>query len=156
MPSGGAVRGGRTARDDRRMMFRAVAGVAIVGCASFLSIAAAPSGEANVERLRCGWRVAPTGITQRRDVLRGVVARSQADVWAVGVRGIGSRGGRRSLVLRWNGSDWRQVSSPKAGDVDDFNELRAVAMTPRGGWAVGHRLLINRTSIHGSETLILA
>jgi len=60
--------------------------------------------------------------------LSGVAATSARNAWAVGFVGGGT------LILHWNGSAWRRVSSPSpAGST-----LRGVAATSaRNAWAVG-------------------
>jgi hypothetical protein len=60
-----------------------------------------------------------------------VTVTGRKNAWAVGHATSGTSG--RSLILRWNGSKWRQVPN-KAGK----SELLAVAATSaRSAWAVG-------------------
>ncbi len=61
----------------------------------------------------------------RADYLYGVVMVSGSDAWAVGE----SRSA--TLILRWNGSSWRRVSSPHPGNR--WSTLSGVARDPRTG-----------------------
>ena len=65
----------------------------------------------------------------------GVSALSACDVWAVGNYRTVSNGPLLSLAEHWNGTAWKQVSSPSPGQV---NELSGVATTSATDvWAVG-------------------
>lgn len=75
--------------------------------------------------------------------LAGVVAVAPRSVWAVGTYdGVesgrcrpGRTGSARTLILRWNGQEWKQMSSPNARGS---NQLFAVAAAgPDDLWAVG-------------------
>jgi hypothetical protein len=68
------------------------------------------------------------------DALDGVRVVSATNAWAVGDYSNGG-GVIRSLILHWNGTVWKQMSSPNpAGD----NDLAAVAATSAvSAWAVG-------------------
>jgi hypothetical protein len=82
------------------------------------------------------------------DDLNGVHVVSARDIWAVGADTSGA-GHDRSLILRWNGSRWRQVASLDPGTTS--NVLTAVTSTSRGNaWAVG-----NYRDGHGSRSLVL-
>ena len=73
-----------------------------------------------------------------------MAATSATNAWAVGYTGTSA--GTKTLILRWNGSAWKQVPSP-GGDAG----LSGVAATSAGSaWAVG----FNATSV-GNKTLIL-
>jgi hypothetical protein len=69
--------------------------------------------------------------------LAGVAAASARRAWAAG----------GTLILRWNGTRWKQVPSPGSANII---ELRSVAVTSaRNAWAVGNdyksrRVLIMR------------
>lgn len=78
------------------------------------------------------WRavpsVAPAGKTGY--YLRGVVALSRSDAWAVG----SAVGGVKTLIERWDGRRWRITASPSPGAAN----LQAVsAVSARDVWAVG-------------------
>jgi hypothetical protein len=65
--------------------------------------------------------------------LLGVSALSPADAWAVGTY-TPSAGAAGALILRWDGTRWRQVPGPSGGDP----ELFAVsAVSASDAWAVG-------------------
>jgi hypothetical protein len=61
---------------------------------------------------------------------------SPCRAWAVGDYASGST--LASLIVRWNGRAWTQVSSPNPGAPTEANLLHGVAATsPRDAWAVG-------------------
>jgi hypothetical protein len=70
------------------------------------------------------------------NMLNGVDTSASKDVWAVGYS---TSAGRRSqtLIERWNGAQWRVVTSPNAGTSSD-NVLTSVdALSSTNAWAVG-------------------
>ena len=84
------------------------------------------------------------------DFLSGVAATSTASAWAVGEYYNGSA--YQTLVLRWNGTAWKQVPSPNPGGSSEGNSLSAVAATSaNNAWADG--IYVN--SAGGGVTLIL-
>jgi hypothetical protein len=63
--------------------------------------------------------------------LQAVAATSASNAWAVGA----SSDGTKTLILRWNGTNWKQVTSPSP---TTDNDLRGVAATSgSNAWAVG-------------------
>lgn len=56
--------------------------------------------------------------------LKAVAATSSRSAWAVGDYNNGS--GSRTLIVRWNGTKWRQVTSPNPGLGAHTNVLNAV------------------------------
>lgn len=76
-----------------------------------------------------------------RDTLAGVAAISSSDAWAVGSYQFRTRTPGRTiaanptLILRWNGSAWRQVPSPSTGYLSALSGVAAVS--PSDAWAVG-------------------
>lgn len=68
--------------------------------------------------------------------LKGVIALSSNNVWAVGYS-ITNDNPRKTLIEHWTGSSWSIVSSPNTGTGD--NVLNAVARVPgkNQAWAVG-------------------
>ena len=75
--------------------------------------------------------------------LSGMTATSAVNAWAVG--GYGSNGHAKTLILRWNGTAWKQVPSPNPGE----SVLSGVAATSVTNiWAVG-----NYVSSSGNKTL---
>ncbi|HMA36439.1 MAG TPA: hypothetical protein VKY74_18425, partial [Chloroflexia bacterium] len=68
--------------------------------------------------------------------LLGLAATGPDDVWAVGTIHPANYSGRESLILHWDGRQWRRVASPPAG------ALQAVAAAgPQSAWAAGESLL---------------
>lgn len=64
--------------------------------------------------------------------LSGVVATSASSAWAAG----STANGKRTLILRWNGTAWTQVPSPSPDAANDG--LIAVAASSAANlWAVG-------------------
>src|SRR5215217_1208817 len=83
------------------------------------------------------------------NMLNGVDASTSNNVWAVGYSGLSGR--YSTLIERWNGTQWRVVTSPNA-DTNGDNVLRSVdALSSTNAWAVGssrtatsHKSLIQR------------
>jgi hypothetical protein len=84
------------------------------------------------------WSIVPSpNPDSQLNELRGVAAISANDVWAVGYRG-GTRNETplETLILRWDGTGWRQVASPNV--PGGANELSAIsAISSNDIWAVG-------------------
>jgi hypothetical protein len=82
--------------------------------------------------------------------LQGVSAVSAADAWAVGDSGNGS-GVQSPVILRWNGTTWKQVKSPapSGATVTSLNGVSADSATD--AWAAGN--YGNSSGV--SESLIL-
>lgn len=79
-----------------------------------------------------GWEVVPAGSCCTA-LLGGISAVSSTDAWVVGDNGAG--GAETTVIFNWDGSAWRTVSSPNAGQT---NILSAVAFeSASDGWAVG-------------------
>ena len=78
----------------------------------------------------------PSPDTQLNE-LRGVVALSERDVWAVGFRGgTNSETPLETLILRWDGENWGQVASPNI--PVGANQLWGVAAVSANDiWAIG-------------------
>ena len=81
------------------------------------------------------WNVVPSPSPGAEDYLRGVVAVSTNDVWAVGFYSTGS--GSQTLTLHWDGMTWSVVPSPNVGT--EGNYLYGVAaVSANDVWAVGN------------------
>lgn len=90
------------------------------------------------------WNVVPSPNPSTNKIpynyLYAVHAVSSQDVWAVGKF---ARRGKypETLILRWDGSRWRQIASPNAigsNGLPAYNELRGVTATgANDAWAVG-------------------
>jgi hypothetical protein len=109
------------------------------------------------------WTIVPSPSPGFSALLNGVAALSATDVWAVGVYASSYHhiGLSRTLVLHWNGTAWKRVSSPHPGPTkypysrysgSGLSGLAAVS--PRSVWAVG---FYRRLRHHGpnSQPLIL-
>jgi hypothetical protein len=89
--------------------------------------------------------VAATGFTTSGG-LSGVAAVSAVDAWAVG--SVGSFPTTKTLIVHWNGTAWRRVSSPSPGPYDGL--LSVAGTSASDVWAVGYT-----GSPQQSKTLIL-
>ena len=82
----------------------------------------------------------PTGSAEF-DQLKGVAARSSADVWAVGSSAAQGRFGSHTLVEHWDGASWARLSTPEPGDqpaTTPYSDLTGVAAAADGTvWTVG-------------------
>lgn len=77
----------------------------------------------------------PNGPSQ--NALRAVTARTSQDVWAVGFTNDSGTGGTAdSLILHWDGTSWRQVSSPSPAQLSDLFAVDVVSGSS-GVWAAG-------------------
>ena len=83
------------------------------------------------------WKVVPSpdpsGPTLDQ-ALTGVSGSSASDAWAVGFYFTGAFD--KSMILHWNGSSWKQVTSPDPGAQGTFLE-GVRAMSASNAWAVG-------------------
>ena len=85
--------------------------------------------------------------------LYGVWATSASNAWAVGQYRNNTTGETDTLVLHWNGTAWKQASSPDPSPgTQDANTLNGVAGTSASNiWAAGSYY----TSTNTTKTLIL-
>lgn len=84
------------------------------------------------------WSIVPSPNPDTQlNELHGVVALSANDAWAVGYRGgTHSETPLETLILRWDGTSWRQVPSPNV--PAGANQLSGItAISPNDIWAVG-------------------
>jgi hypothetical protein len=83
------------------------------------------------------WNVVTTPDMGYDAHLRDVYVLSANDAWAVGSYHTGSSSPDQTLVLRWDGTAWAQVTSPNVAGVSNY--LRAVsAISATDAWAVGY------------------
>jgi len=84
------------------------------------------------------WSVVPSPNEGLGDKgLHGVAGISDSDVWAVGVRNPTPSSQTKRLIEHWNGSAWKVVRSPSAGQLSD-NGLGGLAIvSPTDIWATG-------------------
>jgi hypothetical protein len=87
----------------------------------------------------------PAGATAA--TLRGVKTLAANNAWAVGDYTATTSPGRRTLILRWNGTAWSHVSSPNPDGTQ--NMLAAVDGTANDLWAVGNQ----GTDGYGGDTV---
>lgn len=102
------------------------------------------------------WRAVPSPNPSTtpvsNNVLSGVSALADGDVWAVG--SYSSSGGNNvnhTLIEHWNGSVWSVVPSPDAG-THGSQLLGVAAVSDSDVWAVGNVSM--STTVNGNRTLI--
>jgi plastocyanin len=76
----------------------------------------------------------PNGPLQ--NALRSVTARTSQDVWAVGFTNDAPDGTADSLILHWDGTSWRQVTSPSPAQTSDLFAVDVVSGSS-DVWAAG-------------------
>ena len=67
--------------------------------------------------------------------LYGVAATSARSAWAAGCSGCAFGGFAQSLIVRWNGTAWKQVPSPSPAGGGDLFSVATVSAS--SAWAVG-------------------
>jgi hypothetical protein len=83
------------------------------------------------------WRLVHTPQPGFATELNGISAVSATNVWAVGGYTPSQHAEEKTLILHWNGSTWRRVTSPNVGSRR-FNDLQAVKVISADNvWAVG-------------------
>jgi len=84
------------------------------------------------------WTQTPSPSPGGGSDLTGVTATSATDAWAVGDYSSDSQSSSLlTLILHWDGTSWKQVSSPSPGPLD-LTQLTSVdATSPTDAWAVG-------------------
>jgi hypothetical protein len=82
------------------------------------------------------WSVVPSpNVGTDNNHLKGVVALSPSDVWAVGYY-FNGYGGTNILIEHWNGSIWSVIPTPNIGSSESY--LNAIAVVSEDDvWAVG-------------------
>jgi hypothetical protein len=83
------------------------------------------------------WSIVPSpnpGLTQ--NILAGLAAISKDDVWAVGSYDTSAGTIFHTLIMHWNGSQWRVVPSPSPGTNDFLNTVSAISANDV--WAAGN------------------
>ena len=87
------------------------------------------------------WSIVPSPSPDgTQNLLRAVDGVAANDLWAVGGLGHDGYGGNpvASLVLRWNGSAWNQVTIPSSGGAFSVTQLHdVVAVSANDVWMVG-------------------
>jgi hypothetical protein len=78
------------------------------------------------------------GGSARGNAVSAVTATSASNAWAVGYY-VNSANVEQTLVLHWNGTSWKQVTSPDPGTSARYNALSGVTATSASNaWAVGY------------------
>lgn len=113
-------------------------GVAAVSASSAWAVGyAGSSGSPKVLMLHWNgktWsRVTSPSVLTKAGKLNAITVVNAKDAWAAGFTGGLTNTSRRTLLLHWNGSAWREVTRP--APIPGF--LDAVTATASGGWAVG-------------------
>lgn len=115
-----------------------------------------PSASTTVLASKGGWTIVkspnPSTVSVSNDILSGISAISNSDVWAVG--SYSSSGGNNiasTLAEHWNGTTWSIVPTPNVGN--NGSRLEAVyAISKNDVWAVGESNASGPAS--GDDTLI--
>src|SRR6266540_3053990 len=84
------------------------------------------------------WKIVPSpdpGGSDQLNTLNGVSATSATDVWAAGYYE-GSTSDQ-TLLLRWNGSSWKQMPSPNPAGSVHLALVEVVGIAATSAWAVG-------------------
>jgi hypothetical protein len=125
-------------------------GASAPGGAQSRTVSAAP-GPAAAQARAAGWTVVPSPSPGTHSIgLTDVAVVSATSAWAVGFTNA-TLNREQALILHWNGSSWKQQSSPNTGSA--YNELDGVAATsPTNAWAVGYH---NNGASTPRQTLIL-
>ncbi len=88
------------------------------------------------------------------NVLRAVAAISSSDAWAVGYSENNNQDFRTTLILHWDGTSWKQVSSPSPnpGTGTPVDTLYSISVNSAGDiWAAGDS---TSSSITTDQTLV--
>jgi hypothetical protein len=81
------------------------------------------------------WKRVPTHLPAGIGNLRGVVATSTRNAWAVGCSGCLEEGAGAPLIEQWNGTTWKKVPGPSAVALAGLEGVTATS--PTNAWAVG-------------------
>ena len=123
-----------------------LAGVAATSATNAWAVGSTSTGKALIERWNgTAWAQVPAPRPGSFSGLSGVAAVSASSAWAVGSTSTSAGGSGKTLILRWNGTAWKQVPSPSpAGGAG----LAGVAADAAGSaWAVGFTGPITKTLI---------
>ena len=81
------------------------------------------------------WQRVASNLAPGLGNLRGVVATSAGNAWAVGCSGCAADGGGIPLIEQWNGTRWTQAPAPSKDELAGLNGVTATS--PTNAWAVG-------------------
>jgi hypothetical protein len=85
--------------------------------------------------------------------LRGIFAASATDIWAVGASTVIASDASSTLVLRWNGTEWKIVPSPSIKYKNILNDdLDGGIVVPQGDiWMVGSNDVADTLVMEGAR-----
>ena len=114
-------------------------GIAAVSAHSVWAVGSAATGKPLIEHWdgRAWGQVpsaSPRGATE--SLLNSVAATGSSTAWAVGYYNTGKT--IKTLIERWNGRGWAQVTSPNPGGVHGSFLLGVAAAGSSSAWAVGY------------------
>jgi hypothetical protein len=125
-------------RFDARRLRILVALLLLAGALAGITTVVASASTVGASASTCvGWTgVQPPSPSTAVNVLDGVAVLSPCNAWAVGDYANGTA--EQTLIEHWNGTSWKQVTSPNPGGSSNSNVLEAVAATSStNAWAVG-------------------
>ena len=125
-------------RFDARRLRILVALLLLAGALAGITTVVASASTVGASASTCvGWTgVQPPSPSTAVNVLDGVAVLSPCNAWAVG--DYANATADRTLIEHWNGTSWKQVTSPNPGGSSNSNVLEAVAATSStNAWAVG-------------------
>jgi erythromycin esterase-like protein len=114
-------------------------GVAAVSAHSVWAVGSAATGKPLIEHWDGrDWRQVPSASPRgaQESLLNAVAATGSSTAWAVGYYNTGKT--IKTLIERWNGRGWVQVTSPNPGGVHGSFLLGVAAAGSSSAWAVGY------------------
>jgi erythromycin esterase-like protein len=137
-------------RFDARRLRILVALLLLAGALAGITPVVASASTVEASASTCvGWTGVQPPSPGTNSSLAGVAVLSPCNAWAVGYFYKGTA--NQTLIEHWNGTAWKQVTSPNPGGSSDNNFLYGVAATSStNAWAVGY-FLYNGTAY---QTLI--
>jgi hypothetical protein len=113
-----------------------LSGVAATSATNAWAVGQTGAGKALIERWNgTAWAQVSSPASGTSSSLSGVAAVSATSAWAVGYTFASTGGSPKTLILRWNGTAWKQVPSPTpAGGGGLFG---VAADSADSAWAVG-------------------
>jgi hypothetical protein len=124
----------------------ALAGVAATSATNAWAVGSTSTGKALILRWNgTAWAQVSSPRPGAFSGLSGVAAVSASSAWAVGETGNGTGGSVKTLILHWNGTAWKQVSSPSPAGGAGLSGVAADSAS--SAWAVGFTGTITKTLI---------
>jgi hypothetical protein len=124
-------------RFDARRLRILVALLLLAGALAGITPVVASASTVEASASTCvGWTGVQPPSPGTNSSLAGVAVLSPCNAWAVGYFYKGTA--NQTLIEHWNGTAWKQVTSPNPGGSSDNNFLYGVAATSStNAWAVG-------------------